>query len=171
MERAITYNHAAGGSDAAAILTYTECPTMPKHDRRYRFPGPEWWEARTIPGHVSSRQVEYHPDAAAEYGTTAQTIIPRMIERIVERFDPICVWMFGSMVRGDCNKHSDVDLMIIMPEGTDHKAANIGIRVALSSALLPTDILVNTPGYWNDRVSSIGTVQYTIARHGMILYG
>ena len=64
---------------------------------------------------------------------------------MVEQFDPISVWLFGSMARGDCNMHSDVDLMVIMPEGTYCKATGLAIQSELHGSMLPKNIVVNTP--------------------------
>ena len=94
-----------------------------------------------------------------------------MVERVVERFDPISIWLFGSMARGDCNRHSDVDLMIIMPEGTDHKTAELDIMAELRGSMLPKDVLVNTPDTFQRTVDDLGTVQHVVRKHGVMLYG
>ena len=44
------------------------------------------------------------------------------------------------MARGDCNRHSDVDLMIIMPEGTDRKTAELDIMAELRGSMLPKNV-------------------------------
>ena len=152
-------------------MPHMECATTHKHVRRFRFPDSVWWKARTIPDHVSQRRIDNYPDDVSEYGTTAETIIPRMVERIVKRFDPLSVWLFGSMARGNCNEHSDVDLMVIMPEGTDCMNAAVDIALEVSDSMLPKDILVNTPDQWDGKVHDVGSVQYSISRHGVLLYG
>lgn len=93
-----------------------------EHTRRFRFPEDgEWWDARTIPEHVPDYRIECNPDHAAEYGVTFEPILKRMVKLIVANFDPIQVWLYGSMARGDGNEHSDVDLMVVMPNGTSSK--------------------------------------------------
>ena len=94
-----------------------------------------------------------------------------MVERVVDRFDPISVWLFGSMARGDCNRHSDVDLMVIMSEGTDRKTAELDIMAELRGSMLPKDVLVNTPYTFQRTVDDLGTIQHMVRKHGVMLYG
>ena len=47
-----------------------------------------------------------------------QTILDNIISRIVEVADPDRIILFGSAARGDMNRHSDVDLLIVK-EGAD----------------------------------------------------
>ena len=47
-----------------------------------------------------------------------QTILDNIISRIVDIADPERIILFGSAARGDMNRHSDVDLLIVK-EGVD----------------------------------------------------
>jgi predicted nucleotidyltransferase len=42
-------------------------------------------------------------------------IINEMTRRIVERFDPLQVILFGSHARGEAHADSDVDLLVVFP--------------------------------------------------------
>ena len=48
-----------------------------------------------------------------------QTAIGDMVSRIAERFQPHRIILFGSQARGTPNYHSDVDLLVVMENGTD----------------------------------------------------
>ena len=39
-----------------------------------------------------------------------------MVRRIVERVDPVAIYLFGSRARGDADEDSDYDLMVVVPE-------------------------------------------------------
>lgn len=41
--------------------------------------------------------------------------IQKMVDRIVERFQPEKVVLFGSCARGQITRDSDVDLLVVMP--------------------------------------------------------
>ena len=41
--------------------------------------------------------------------------IDQMVGRIVERFDPERIILFGSAARGEAGPDSDVDLLVVMP--------------------------------------------------------
>ena len=42
-----------------------------------------------------------------------------MTERIVRDFDPLQIILFGSQARGDADRDSDIDLLVIFGEPTD----------------------------------------------------
>ncbi len=45
----------------------------------------------------------------------SETFIPTMAERIVTRFQPLRIVLFGSHARDTASKWSDVDLLVILP--------------------------------------------------------
>ncbi|MBI1657500.1 MAG: HEPN domain-containing protein [Thaumarchaeota archaeon] len=105
------------------------------------------------------------------YGDTPESAIRHMADIIVERFSPVSVTLFGSRARGDADGHSDVDLFIIMPEGTDVKKAGLDIRNALSHSPIGKDVLVNTPDTFARYAMLPGTVQRKVVREGVLLHG
>ena len=142
-----------------------------EHSRRFHFPDRTWWNERSVRRPIPRYRIDRRPHDALEYGTDVESIVRRMVERVVDRFYPISVWLFGSMARGDCNRHSDVDLMVIMPEGTDRKTAELDIMAELRGSMLPKDVLVNTPDTFQRTVDDLGTVQHMVRKHGVMLYG
>ena len=73
-------------------------------------------------------------------------IIAEMTRRIVEKFDPLQVILFGSRARGDARADSDVDLLVVFPHVENSRLAAVAIlgefeRLAwprMSSSRLPT---------------------------------
>ena len=147
------------------------CVVVDERPRSFRFPGHAWWDERSVRRPIPRYRIDRRPHDALEYGTDVESIVRRMVERVVDRFDPVSVWLFGSMARGDCNRHSDVNLMIIMPEGTDHKTAELDIMAELRGSMLPKNVLVNTPDTFRRTVDDLGTVQHMVRKHGVMLYG
>ena len=80
-------------------------------------------------------------DAAGEF----DTIVATMVERIVDRFAPERTLLFGSRARADATEWSDVDLLVVMPDGTDRREAAVEIGVALGNLPAAKDIVVTTP--------------------------
>jgi len=73
---------------------------------------------------------------------TTRATINRMVKRIVAKFHPQQVILFGSQARGDARADSDVDLLVVMDfEGTAREKG-IAIRLALHDILVPKDIIV-----------------------------
>ena len=73
-----------------------------------------------------------------------QTILDNIISRIVEVADPERIILFGSAARGDLNRHSDVDLLIVK-EGVDTLDLMRQIRRNLYGVGAAVDAIVVTP--------------------------
>ncbi|OGA43318.1 MAG: hypothetical protein A3G24_09275 [Betaproteobacteria bacterium RIFCSPLOWO2_12_FULL_62_13] len=96
--------------------------------------------------------------------------ISRMVRRIIERFDPERVILFGSHARGEAGPDSDVDLLIVMPVEGSRREKAIEIGVALHDIPVPKDIVVTTPEDFKWRKEIPGTIERPAAREGKVLY-
>jgi predicted nucleotidyltransferase len=96
--------------------------------------------------------------------------IDLMVRRIVRRFHPEKVILFGSHARGDATPDSDVDLLVVMPVkgAKHHKAVEIG--VALHGLRVAKDVLVVTPEDFEWRKDTVGTIEYPAWHEGKVLY-
>ena len=101
---------------------------------------------------------------------TSEAVISDMVDRIVSRFDPAQVLLFGSQVRGSANEWSDVDLLVVMTEVTDKRRAAIEIRRSLGDLLVSKDIVVTTPDEISRRGHVVGTVLHAAIHEGKVLY-
>ncbi len=100
----------------------------------------------------------------------AARLIPAMAERVAHDFQPLRIILFGSHARGDADLDSDVDLLIVLPEGTDRRQAAIDIRRALAAFPVSKDIIVTTPDEIARRSDLIGPVLRLALRDGKVLY-
>jgi predicted nucleotidyltransferase len=98
------------------------------------------------------------------------TIITEMVDRIVREFQPEKIILFGSQARGDVHKWSDVDLLVVMPDGTNRREAAVGMIRALNDMLVAKDIIVTTPEEIVRRDHINGTVLRPALREGQVLY-
>jgi predicted nucleotidyltransferase len=96
--------------------------------------------------------------------------IQRMVRRIVSRFDPERVILFGSHARGGAGPDSDVDLLVVMPVSGSKRAKQLEIRLALRDIRIPKDVVVTTPEEFLWRKEIPGTVERPAAREGRVLY-
>ncbi|MBN2020841.1 MAG: nucleotidyltransferase domain-containing protein [Sedimentisphaerales bacterium] len=96
--------------------------------------------------------------------------IDAMVKRIVRRFKPVKIILFGSYAKGTAGPDSDVDLLIVMPvRGSLHKKA-VEIGVALHDIEIPKDVIVVTPEEFEWRKDIIGTIECPAVREGQVLY-
>jgi predicted nucleotidyltransferase len=102
--------------------------------------------------------------------TSVQRQLKKMVDRIVERFHPEKIILFGSYSRGDARRDSDVDLLVVMPVQGSKREKAVEIGVALHDILLPMDIIVTTPEEFEWRKEIVGTIERPAAREGKVLY-
>jgi predicted nucleotidyltransferase len=101
---------------------------------------------------------------------TVQAQIDCMVKRIVKKFRPEQVILFGSHARGEAGPDSDVDLLVVMEfEGTA-RDQQLEIRLALHDILIPKDVVVTRPEDFAWRKDLVGTIEWPAAREGKVLY-
>lgn len=93
-----------------------------------------------------------------------------MARRIVERFHPERVILFGSQARGTAGPDSDVDLLVVMDVEGSRLGKEVEIWCALSDFNVPKDIIVTTPADYAWRKEYPGTIERPASREGLVLY-
>jgi predicted nucleotidyltransferase len=101
---------------------------------------------------------------------TTEQAIQMMVERLVERFDPDQIILFGSQVRGTAGPDSDVDLLVIMPVSGSKRARQLEMRMALHDIAIPKDIILASPDEVARRRDIVGTIIRPALREGKVLY-
>lgn len=96
--------------------------------------------------------------------------IDTMVERIVQRFQPLRIILFGSHARGSAATDSDVDLLVVLREATDKRNTTVEIRRALGDLPVSKDIVVTTPEEIARRGDLVGSVLRPALREGTVLY-
>jgi len=97
-------------------------------------------------------------------------VIESMVREIVTRFDPERIILFGSQARGDAVAESDVDLLVVMPDGVNRRKTAIAILNVLSDMPLPKDVLVTTAHEIATRGKVVATVLHNALSEGKELY-
>lgn len=96
--------------------------------------------------------------------------VTRMVRRIVKRFSPEKVILFGSHATGHAGPDSDVDLLVVMEYRGTKADTEIMLRKALRDFLIPKDVIVTTPEDFAWRKEIVGTVERPAAREGRVLF-
>jgi predicted nucleotidyltransferase len=96
--------------------------------------------------------------------------IEMMVARLVDRFDPDQIILFGSQARGTAAPGSDVDLLVIMPVSGSKRAKQLEMRVALHDIAVAKDIILATPDEVARRRDIVGTIIRPALREGKVLY-
>lgn len=100
----------------------------------------------------------------------ADKIIKQMVKRIVKRFDPEKIILFGSYARGTAGPNSDVDLLIVMRVAGSKRKQRLDIRIALNGVGLAKEIIVATPEEVEKYQNVVGTIIRPALQEGKVLH-
>jgi len=102
--------------------------------------------------------------------TSAKDKIEEMIRRIVAKFDPEKIILFGSHARGEAGPESDADLLVVMRYSGSRRKQATEIDLALWGIDLAADILVYSPEEIERYRNLIGTIIHPALREGKVVY-
>ena len=101
---------------------------------------------------------------------TATDVTEKMTRRIVERFHPRRIVLFGSHARGDARGTSDFDLLIIAPSEQPRWQRAVPVYRALAGLGVPKDIVWWTPEEIAEWQGVKSHFINTALREGRVLY-
>jgi len=101
---------------------------------------------------------------------STKSAIKKIVERIVSRFSPEKIILFGSYACSNAGPDSDLDLLIVMSVSGSKRQKAVEIGVALHDIAVAKDVIVVTPEDFEWRKDIIGTIEWPAAHQGKILY-
>jgi predicted nucleotidyltransferase len=99
-----------------------------------------------------------------------ENILDEIVRRIVERFHPEKIILFGSYARNESTADSDADLLIIMRVSGSKRRQAVEIDFLLQGIPIPTDVIVVSPEEVGRSCDCPGTIIYEAIREGKVLY-
>lgn len=100
----------------------------------------------------------------------AQQVLDEATRRLVERFRPTRIILFGSQARGTADHHSDVDLLVICPVSGKKRELMVAMDRALGGLGMARDVIVLTPEEFERDRQIPGTVARPAWLEGKVLY-
>ena len=97
-------------------------------------------------------------------------VIEELVQKIVKEVQPLRIILFGSAARGDFSADGDIDLLIIMPEGTHRRRTAQKLYRQIRGIPAAFDILVATNGDIQRHKDNVGLIYRTIIKEGKELY-
>ncbi len=99
-----------------------------------------------------------------------QEKLDELVRRIVEAVHPLKIILFGSAARGEMGPESDVDLLVVVPEGTHRGHTAEHIYIPVRGVGVPFEVVVATPSDLAKYGDSPGLVYKAVLREGQTLY-
>ena len=98
-------------------------------------------------------------------------IIEEVKKRLVDVYDPIAIYVFGSYAWGTPTEDSDLDLLIVVDKSDEksYKRPVAGHR-ALRGLDISKDLIVKTKKEFEQASNNITTLSYKIKNDGELIY-
>ena len=97
--------------------------------------------------------------------------LQEVLQRLVEAYRPERIYLFGSHARGDAGPHSDLDLLVVVPDDAppEHRRSRLAYE-ALGGTGTAADVLVCTRSYFDARRHLKASLPGTVLREGRLLH-
>jgi predicted nucleotidyltransferase len=97
--------------------------------------------------------------------------LAEIVGRLVQAHQPERIYLFGSAARGDAQAHSDLDLMLIVPDEAppERRRSRLAYK-ALRGTGAAADVLVWTKRAFEKRLHLKASLPSTILREGKLIY-
>lgn len=94
-----------------------------------------------------------------------------IVERLVAAYEPLRVYLFGSMARGDDHQDSDYDILLIVPDDAEEERRRSRMAyTVLWETGLAADVVVLTESYFEGRSKAVTSLPATVLREGRLLH-
>ena len=97
-------------------------------------------------------------------------LLEKIIDRIVSKFSPEKVIVFGSVANGTAGSDSDVDILIIMETELSYYRRSGPIRAAMRGIPVVTDMIVLTPEEYEKLKDDESSFASEISKTGVVAY-
>ena len=96
--------------------------------------------------------------------------VKQLTENIIQLVHPLRIILFGSVVRGESSENSDIDLLVVMPEGTHRRHTAQFLYRKIKGIGIPFDLIVTTPSDLEKYKNNPGLIYKTILEEGKEIY-
>jgi predicted nucleotidyltransferase len=97
-------------------------------------------------------------------------VIESLVQKIVDAVHPLKIILFGSYSRDNVNPESDIDVLVVMPEGVHCRRTAQLLYRQIRGLGVPFDVLVSTPSTLEKHKDNIGLIYRTVLKEGKEIY-
>jgi len=97
-------------------------------------------------------------------------ILDNLVQRIVEVARPRQIILFGSAARGEMGPQSDIDVLVVVPDGTHCRHTAQAIYQRLIGLGAAVDVVVATDSDLQQYGQNFSLVYYPALREGRAIY-
>jgi len=102
---------------------------------------------------------------------SAEAATADAVARLVAQLDPLEIWLFGSRARGDHAAHSDIDLLVVLPDGLPAESYTLrAVRCPLLGGGAPVDVFPVARAAFETGPEALGGLVAVARAEGRCLY-
>ena len=101
----------------------------------------------------------------------ADSKVDRLIGEVVKRVNPLRIVLFGSAARKESGQQSDIDLLVVMPDGTHRRQTAQKLYREIKGLAVPFDIVVATEQDLAKHKDNDGLIYENALKEGIEVYG
>lgn len=110
------------------------------------------------------------PESGIAYPEKIKPVLEMMVERIVKKFNPVQIILFGSHARNTPRQDSDIDLFVVLDHIENKLESMADIARILNDSPIAKDIVTATPEEIEKHKDDKGYLIYYVLEEGKILY-
>ncbi len=100
----------------------------------------------------------------------AENILSQIRDKLVEKFHPVKIIIFGSHARGTADERSDVDILVVDSFSGKRRTIVVEMDRALRGMGIARDIILLTPKEFERDRAIPGTIARPASTEGIVLY-
>ena len=103
--------------------------------------------------------------------TASDPALAEVVRRLVEVYQPVRIYLFGSVARGEAGPNSDYDILVVVPNDArpEHRRSRAAYE-ALWGTGVAADVLVLTVDQFDSRIHLAASLPATVLREGRLLH-
>ncbi len=98
------------------------------------------------------------------------TPLDRLVQAVVDKAHPLRIILFGSAARRDAGSQSDIDLLVVMPDGTHRRQTAQRLYREIIGIGVPFDLVVATCSDLEQHAENRGLIYRAVLREGREIY-
>lgn len=96
--------------------------------------------------------------------------ITQLVKQIIKISKPLKIILFGSVAKGKIHKDSDIDILVIMPNGTNKRKTAQELYSKIEHIQISFDIIVATPETLEKNKDNNGLIYKSALKEGKEIY-
>lgn len=94
-----------------------------------------------------------------------------VVRRLIDVAEPEQIYLFGSYVRGETTRDSDLDVLVLVSDNVSNTfAESERLRDAVGDIEMPMDVLVERVGRFEELKNQVGLIFREVAVHGRVVF-